>query len=157
VVEQCLRAAGLLRQEQPDFAQYDGRLIIITRNDYQLKLYNGDTGVIAAANDGRLMAFFPPAATDPAAPPRRFLPSRLPPHETAYAMTIHKSQGSELDRVAVLLPEQLSPILTRELVYTGLSRARSRIDLYCSEAVLRAAISRRIERASGLREALWGE
>jgi exodeoxyribonuclease V alpha subunit len=86
---------------------------------------------------------------------RQLPPARLPPHETVFAMTVHKSQGSEFDRVALLMPEQVSRILTRELVYTGITRAKSQVDLYGSEAVLCEAIERRIERPSGLRDALW--
>ncbi len=88
---------------------------------------------------------------------RTFSPGRLPPHETVFAMTVHKSQGSEFTRLALLLPEHVSPLLTRELVYTGVTRARERVDVYGSQQVLREAIGRRIERPSGLRDALWGE
>ncbi|MBN1546849.1 MAG: ATP-binding domain-containing protein, partial [Syntrophaceae bacterium] len=87
---------------------------------------------------------------------RKFHPLRLPEHETAYAMTVHKSQGSEYDRVLIVLPDRDSPILTRELIYTAVTRAKLMAELWTDEAVFRAAVSRRIERTSGLKDALWG-
>jgi len=148
MVAEVLRAAGLLRAAGDC---YDGRPIMITRNDYQLDLFNGDVGVIAPDPDGgSLRAFF----RTPAGGLRRLSMARLPPHETVFATTIHKSQGSEFDRVAVLIPQRASDVLTRELVYTGVTRARTQVTLCGSEAVLRLAIGRRVERASGLREAL---
>jgi exodeoxyribonuclease V alpha subunit len=130
---------------------YVGRPIMITRNDYQLHLFNGDVGTIVT-RDGKQLAFF----VAPDGEERLFSPARLPPHETVFAMTIHKSQGSEFDRVAVLLGERSSPLLTRELLYTAVTRARRQVTLYATEAVLAEAIARRTERGSGLRDALWG-
>ena len=85
---------------------------------------------------------------------RAFSPEQLPGHETAYAITVHKAQGAEFERALLLLPDRISPVLTRELIYTGLTRVRSRIDLWADAAVLRAAIGSRIERSSGLYDAL---
>ena len=126
-----------------------------TRNDYGLRLFNGDIGIALADPEsaGALRVFFP--APDGAM--RKFDPYRLPEHETVFAMTIHKSQGTEFDRVLLVLPESDARVLTRELLYTGVTRARKRVDLWAGEAALRAALSRRIERASGLRDALWAE
>ena len=76
-------------------------------------------------------------------------------HQEVYAMTIHKSQGSEFDEVLLVLPEKDNPLLTRELLYTGITRARRKLSILASESVIRSAVSRRIERASGLRDALW--
>jgi exodeoxyribonuclease V alpha subunit len=132
---------------------YDGRPLLITRNDYQLDLYNGDVGVVAPDSDGLLKAWFVGDDTRV----RSFLPARLPPHETVFCMTVHKSQGSEFDRVLLVLPERPSPIVTRELLYTGVTRARTAVHLVASRSVLKVAINQRVERASGLREALWGE
>jgi exodeoxyribonuclease V alpha subunit len=126
---------------------YEGRPILISQNDYQLDLWNGDVGVIAR-RDEQLYAFFAGTGASPGL--RSFLPARLPPHETVFAMTVHKSQGSEFDRVALLIPEKTSPFLTRELIYTAVSRARHRVEIYGTRAVLRAALGRRVERASGL-------
>ncbi|HVU03652.1 MAG TPA: exodeoxyribonuclease V subunit alpha [Polyangiaceae bacterium] len=132
---------------------YDGRPVMITANDYQLELWNGDLGVLARGpEDGAVAAHFP--GTD-AGPLRTLPPTRLPAHETVYAMTVHKSQGSQMEHVVLLLPEELSPLLTRELVYTAVSRAEARVDIFAPEAVLRETLSRTVERASGLREALW--
>jgi len=147
LAEQHLRRAGLLELNS---SYYDGRPIMITRNDHQLGLFNGDVGVIHHGDTGVALAWF--AGDDG---PRALPPSRLPPHETVFAMTVHKSQGSEFDRVAVVLPSRASPILTRELVYTGVSRARSRVDIHGAEHVLCHALGRRIERGSGLSDALW--
>jgi exodeoxyribonuclease V alpha subunit len=82
-------------------------------------------------------------------------PHRLPEHETVYAMTVHKSQGSEFDHVSLVLPDKGTPILTRELVYTAVTRARKSLTIYGSEQALRAAITNRIDRTSGLRDRLW--
>jgi exodeoxyribonuclease V alpha subunit len=82
-------------------------------------------------------------------------PSRLPPHETVFAMSVHKSQGSEFDEVAVLLPEQVSPVISRELLYTAVTRARRKVTIHASREVVTHAITHRIERASGLRDMLW--
>jgi exodeoxyribonuclease V alpha subunit len=130
-----------------------GRPILVTRNDDALRLYNGDVGLIApdAAMDGRLRAFFPGPDG-----PRAVAPPRLPPHETVFAMSIHKSQGSEFGSVAIMLPDVGSPLLTRELLYTAVTRARNQVTLFAQPEAIRAAIDRRAERASGLRQRLWG-
>jgi exodeoxyribonuclease V alpha subunit len=134
---------------------YPGRPVLITQNDYSLGLFNGDIGVALrdpAETFEALAVFF----ADGAGGLRRFLPYRLPDHDTVYAMTVHKSQGSEFEEVLLTLPAKDSPVLSRELVYTALTRARKRITLFGSRGVLATAIHRRIERTSGLRDALWG-
>jgi exodeoxyribonuclease V alpha subunit len=131
---------------------FHGRPVIVTRNDYGLGLFNGDTGVALMDEDGRLRVWF--EGTGGAL--RALHPARLPACESVYAMTVHKSQGSEFERVLLLLPQQHSPILTRELVYTGLTRARTEVTLVGSAKVLKAAVEGRIQRSSGLRAALWG-
>jgi exodeoxyribonuclease V alpha subunit len=149
---------GILAREgriAPGRPWYEGRPVMVTRNDYGLRLFNGDIGIALADPEaaGSLRVFFPA----PDGTMRKFDPYRLPGHETVFAMTIHKSQGTEFDRVLLLLPESDARVLTRELLYTGVTRARKRVDLWAGEAALRAALSRRIERASGLRDALWAE
>jgi exodeoxyribonuclease V alpha subunit len=131
---------------------YHGRPIMITRNDYTLKLFNGDIGILLhnRNNYGELQAFFPA----PAGQVRIFWPNRLPEHETVYAMTIHKSQGSEFDHVFILLPSQVSPVLTRELIYTGITRARQSVTIAGAERIFKAAIATQIRRTSGLQQAL---
>ena len=132
---------------------YPGRPVMVRRNDYRTGLFNGDVGVVWPERlQGRRQAriWF----RTPAGPLKAFSPSQLPDHQTAFAMTVHKSQGSEYRRVILILPEQDNPLLSRELLYTGLSRAREKIGLVASEHVLTRALNRRIERASGLRAAL---
>jgi exodeoxyribonuclease V alpha subunit len=134
-----------------DGRDYVGRPLLVTENDYELGLYNGDTGVIVRTGEHQALAMFERAGQLIA-----FSPLRLGTVETVYAMTIHKSQGSQFDTAAVLLPDAESPILTRELLYTAVTRARSRLILVGSEATVRAAVGRPVTRASGLRERLWG-
>ena len=150
-------AKRILADAQPDRAgctHYHGRPVLIGTNDYQLRLFNGDVGLILRDPQagGELRAFF----IDAAGALRRVLPARLPAHETTFAMTVHKSQGSEFDRVLLVLPDRDTPLATRELLYTGLTRARRAVEIWAGEPVLRTAIARRTERSSGLREALWG-
>jgi exodeoxyribonuclease V alpha subunit len=130
---------------------YVGRPLLVTENDYGLRLYNGDTGVIVAGERGRASAAFERGGEVVA-----FSPARLGAVETVYAMTIHKSQGSQFDAAAVLLPDPSSHILTRELLYTAVTRARRRLILAGTEETVRAAIARPVARASGLRRQLWG-
>lgn len=128
---------------------YPGRPVMITRNDAPLRLANGDVGVTLAAVDGRRMV----ALGSPGEP--RLLPAtRLEQVTTVHALTIHKSQGSEYDHAVVVLPDESSRILTRELLYTAVSRARERLTVLGSEDVVRAAIGRPIRRATGLAERL---
>lgn len=126
---------------------YVGRPVIVTANDYRLRLFNGDTGVIVASEPSGIAAAFEQGL---------FGPSRLSQVETAYAMTIHKAQGSEFERAAIVLPEPTSRILTRELLYTAVTRARTRLLLVGTEDAVRTAVDRPISRASGLTERLWG-
>jgi len=148
LAEDVLEASGLIK---PVGQHYHGQPVLITRNDSRLHLYNGDVGIIFKTGDG-LKAFF----TGPEGVPRTFSPGRLPEHVTVYAMTVHKSQGSEFGHVLMVLPDRDTPVLTRELVYTGITRARTRLDLWAEPTVLQTAVARRIERTSGLRDALWG-
>jgi exodeoxyribonuclease V alpha subunit len=148
LVEQSLSEAGLLAGVSQ---WYRGRPIMITRNDYNLKLFNGDIGLALPDVDGEMRVFFASADGEL----RKFSPARLPEHETVFAMTIHKSQGSEFGAVLLILPVEDAPILTRELIYTGLTRARDRVEIWSPESVLRAAFAKRVSRTSGLRDALW--
>ncbi|MEN8244341.1 MAG: exodeoxyribonuclease V subunit alpha [Thermodesulfobacteriota bacterium] len=131
---------------------YHGRPVLIRKNDYQLELFNGDMGVILQDGDNpeNLFAYFKRNDGEI----RRISPLRLPEHETAYAMTIHKSQGSEFDEVLMVLPENDTPVLTRELIYTGITRARRNLSILSPESAIRLAVARSIERTSGLRDRL---
>ncbi|MEO7724839.1 MAG: exodeoxyribonuclease V subunit alpha [Chthoniobacterales bacterium] len=149
VVEEILASASLVA---PQHTFYRGLPLTVTQNDYNLGLFNGDSGIILPdpEGDGELRAFF--LSADGRL--RRFLPSRLPQHETAFAMTVHKSQGSEFSEILLLLPESDSQLLTRELLYTALTRARDKVEVWATEPVLKAAIARRVTRVSGLQDAL---
>ncbi|MBO0747547.1 MAG: ATP-binding domain-containing protein, partial [Acidimicrobiaceae bacterium] len=130
---------------------YPGRPLLVTTNDYELRLFNGDVGVVGMNPDGEAAAAF-----ERGGEVTWISPSRLPPTETLYATTVHKAQGSQLDEVVVVLPEPTSMLLTRQLLYTAITRARRRVTLVGSESALREAVTRPISRASGLRERLWG-
>jgi len=136
---------------------YPGMPLLITQNDYQAQLFNGDIGVILPdprENDRhQLWAWFIGADNQP----RRLSPGRLPDYELAYAMTVHKAQGSQFERVVLILPDRDSPVLSRELIYTGVTRASKRVDVWFTKPVLCAAIARQAIRRSGLHDALRGD
>ena len=155
LAEMMLNQKGLLPPIQRGRQQwYRGRPVLITHNDYNLGLFNGDIGITLPdpnSSSDELYVYFPGSAGEF----KRFPTHRLCEHETVFAMTIHKSQGSEFDHVLLLLPKMDYPLLTRELIYTGLTRARKTVSVWAPESVLKAAIRRKIERTSGLRDALW--
>jgi exodeoxyribonuclease V alpha subunit len=130
---------------------YAGRPLLVTANDYSLRLYNGDTGVVVNGGAGRVVAAF-----ERHGGVVEVSPTRLASIDTVYAMTVHKAQGSQFDTVAVLLPDPDSPILTRELLYTAVTRARRQVIVAGTEQAIGTAVSRPIARSSGLRERLWG-
>jgi exodeoxyribonuclease V alpha subunit len=130
---------------------YTGRPLLVTQNDYALRLANGDTGVVVRTETGRVTATF-----ERRGELLELTPARLGAVETVYAMTIHKAQGSQFATAAVLLPEPTSQILTRELLYTAVTRARERLILVGTEETVRAAVARPVARASGLGWRLWG-
>ncbi len=145
VVHHLAESAGVAHLDE----WYAGRPVLITANDRGLGLSNGDLGVTVRAEDGRLRVVL---RLDGAL--RSFAPTRLTGVETVYAMTVHKSQGSEARAVTVVLPPEDSPLLTRELLYTAVTRARQRVTVLGTEASVRAAVTRKVQRASGLRERL---
>ncbi len=132
---------------------FAGRPVMVLRNDPALKLFNGDIGIALPGPDGALRVVFP-AGGDGSASWRAIPPARLPAHETAWAMTVHKSQGSEFDAVLVLLPAQRSRVLSRELLYTGITRARQRVQLAAGADVLAAAVQASSQRNAGLQARL---
>jgi exodeoxyribonuclease V alpha subunit len=148
-IEGWLADAGLIRYGG-DF--YEHRPIIITQNDYTLDLMNGDVGIVLRTQENLLRVCFPGGEGL-----RFLLPSRLPPHETVFATTVHKSQGSEFDAVSIVLPNVPSKLLVRELLYTAVTRAKKRVDIFGRAELVASAIARPIERASGLRQRLWPE
>ena len=148
---------------------YSHRPIMITRNDYSLNLFNGDIGVImpAPGNPGELVACFPgqgsraahaanaaDLGTDGVGNVRMIACRLLPEHETAFATTVHKAQGSEFHEVLLLLPVRESPVVTKELIYTGITRTIHGVKLWCREAPFKKAVIARVQRSSGLREQL---
>lgn len=148
VLEQQLRQRLAM---PPGHTWYAGRAVMITRNDYASGLYNGDIGIALPDAEGTMRVWFEAIADADGV--RSFLPNALPQHEGAFALTIHKSQGSEYDEVAVLLPPQSEQrILSRQLLYTGVSRARRRVELWAGDAALQAALAQDAPRASGLAE-----
>lgn len=145
LVEARLHRQGLIVRQSP---WYRGKPVMVTKNDYALMLFNGDCGIILEERrpPNRLQAYF----IADSGRLRSFLPSRLPPCETVYAMTVHKSQGSEFDEILIILPDRPSPLLTRELLYTAITRAREKVTIMATEEVLRFTVNRKMERTSGL-------
>lgn len=136
---------------------YPGRPVMVMRNDYVLRLFNGDIGICLPGEDGKLAVWFPGEG----AAFRALAPNRLPEHEDAWASTVHKAQGSEFDTLLCILPEKAGPVMVRELLYTAVTRARSRVTLVGGAEVFRAACLKQTERHAGLidrmRETLGSE
>ncbi len=150
-IEQALVKARLIHKESGAAGRwYSGRPIMIGRNDSSLGLFNGDIGIALRNAEGDLRIYF----QLPDGSIKSVQPSRLPEHDTAYAMTVHKSQGSEFEHTLLVLPDGYLPLLTRELVYTAITRARKRLTLFAVEKVLVSAIKMQTERRSGLVERL---
>lgn len=154
-VEQVLRKHGRI----PPAAAlrspwYPGRPVMVTRNDYYQGLFNGDVGIAMdfgkAAGQSVRVAFAGNQGDF-----KWLAPHQLPEHQTVFAMTVHKSQGSEFDHVMLMLPDRDAPVLTRELIYTAVTRARRSIQVWADPRLLARAVERRTHRASGLRDALW--
>ncbi|MGW8160897.1 MAG: exodeoxyribonuclease V subunit alpha [Desulfobulbales bacterium] len=148
LAESILHSNGLITGND---RLYRGRPIMIRTNHYGLQLFNGDTGIIWPDREGKLWAWFsrPDGSLFP------IIPSRLPDHETAYATTVHKAQGSEFDEVVFVLPFEDNRVLTRELIYTGITRARKKLTLCGDFSILAKSIERSVVRYSGLTDKLW--
>jgi len=124
---------------------YRGKPILVTQNNFELDLYNGDTGLIWPDSSGELKAVFP---TEKGL--RWVSTSRLPPHETVFAMTVHKTQGSEFKHVTLVMPDRGIPLLSRELLYTAITRARTELNVFCERETWSSTVSRSLQRTSGL-------
>ena len=148
LVEGALEAEGLVR---PNPQGYPGMPVMITRNDYGLRLFNGDIGILLPDGSGALSVCF---IVDPSGEPRRLALARLEAWEPVFAMTVHKSQGSEFDNALLILPERDAPILTRELLYTAVTRARRSFELLAAPDILQLTVERRLNRVTGLGDAL---
>ncbi len=127
---------------------YPGRAVMVRQNDYALGLFNGDIGLCLMSDHGLRVYFEGDDGFRP------FAPARLPSHDSAFAMTVHKSQGSEFDEVLLALPEQPSPLLTRSLFYTGITRAKRKVEIWALPSRLLEAVTTRAERAAGLAQRL---
>ncbi|MGZ8225229.1 MAG: exodeoxyribonuclease V subunit alpha [Methylococcaceae bacterium] len=127
---------------------YIGRPVMVTQNNAALHVYNGDIGICLNDKDqgGKLMVFF----QRPDGNVKKYLPARLPHCETVFAMTIHKSQGSEFDEVLIVLPEAMNPVLTKELLYTAITRAKKTVKLVADEAIFVQTIEQKVARITGL-------
>ncbi|WP_271679756.1 exodeoxyribonuclease V subunit alpha [Thermomonas mangrovi] len=128
-------------------AWYPGRLLLVTENTYRHGLFNGDVGICLPDAEGALLAWFAEPGGHGA---RAFHPAALPAHDSAFAMTVHKAQGSEFDTVWLQLPRQDARVLSRELLYTGITRARAALHVAGGAEVIAAALSRHASRVSGL-------
>ena len=143
------RAAGV--DDFPARPWFPGRPILLTETDRRAGLYNGDTGVVVRL-DGEMYVAFP--GVDPGSPPRLVRPRTLRGTVSAYATTIHRSQGSQYGAVTVIIPPGRSALLTRELLYTAITRATDRVTLVGTAEDLQAGVRRKVLRASGLRTTL---
>lgn len=147
-VEKILAESGAIKA-QGEF--YHGLPVMVVKNNYRMGLFNGDTGLILTDNDtSELRAFF----RDEKGAIRKIIPALLPETENVWAMTVHKSQGSEFDKVLLILPDSDALALSRELIYTGITRARKNVEIWAAEDILRRVISRRVSRQTGLSLAL---
>src|SRR5699024_11165905 len=125
---------------------FHGRLLLITENSYRHRRFNGDIGICMRDDSGTVMAWFP---GDNPQSPRPFPPAGLPAHDSAFAMTVHKAQWSEFDEVWLVLPERFNRVLSRELVYTGMTRARKTLHVAGADAIS-GALAHHAGRWSGL-------
>ena len=158
-IETEIAKQGFLHTQSQEFRSqyaqnkswYHGRPIMITQNSYSKSLFNGDTGIMLY-RDNELKVYFPNARGGHEGKEhyKSFSPVRLPSHETTWAMTIHKSQGSEFNQVTLILPNKIMPFLTRQLIYTGVTRAKEQVNLVASEDVLRAGITAETVKATQL-------
>lgn len=150
-VETYLQGKGLL---QPSKGFYHNQPVMITRNDYQLKLYNGDVGIVRKNSDGELLFYI----SDAIEGYREIAVHAIKDWRTVFAMTIHKSQGSEFQQVVMVVPaSEESKILTRELIYTGLTRATTQVLIYGDDQILQEAAQKVAERASGIKRRLTND
>jgi len=142
-----------LSQQKRAPSSLGGQPVMVTKNDYNLQLFNGDVGIILPDPDRKdtLRVFF----REESGTLRDIALALLPDHETVFAMTVHKSQGSEFARVLLILPDQDSPVLTRELLYTAITRAREKLEIWGRKEIFVSAVKRQIKRTSGLAKALW--
>lgn len=158
-IANLLHAKGLISNAD---GWYEGRPVLVTKNDYSLGLMNGDIGIALLLPNNEAAVGEPPhllrvvfARNDGEGGVRFVLPSRLTAVETVFAMTVHKSQGSEFTHTALILPDRINPVLTKELLYTGITRAKNKFTLVESQVgIFNASVQRKVERISGLNQAI---
>jgi exodeoxyribonuclease V alpha subunit len=156
--EWIFKRKDLIRKESIDDPRvYQGKPILITRNRQDLEISNGDMGVLWNTPSRRSSEEWSVCLPGLGDETRRIPLYRLPIYESAFAITVHKSQGSEFEEVLIVLPDEDIPLLTRELLYTAVTRGRQRVKILGNETVIRAMVSRQIQRNSGLRDLLWPE
>ncbi|MDR8391587.1 exodeoxyribonuclease V subunit alpha [Aliifodinibius sp. S!AR15-10] len=148
LIEKILRQNGLIPMTSE---WYVGKPVMVTRNDYSLGLRNGELGITLEDENGDLKVYFQKSEGSH----RSFYPSRLSEIETAYAITVHKSQGSEFNDIAIVLPQQVSAVSSREMLYTAVTRARNSCTIIGSQLVLAGTVERKTDRSSGLKDRLW--
>lgn len=146
-IERILSTRQLIPKHQEWYA---GRPVIINRNDYTLKLYNGDVGICMPDEKGELQVYFQQKDEI-----RAIAPARLSDYDSAYVLTVHKSQGDEFENVGLILPAKDSKVLSRELIYTAVTRARKSVEIIGPRNVLEWAIANKIKRSSGLADRFW--
>lgn len=151
-INEAIKKALIRRELLPhsEHPWYVGRPIMVTRNDPNLGIFNGDIGICLRSETGdgdvQLKVYF----IMPDGEVKSFLPSRIPEHQSVFAMTVHKSQGSEFEHTIMLLPSHYTPVITRELIYTGVTRAKGRFSLYATPDVFLQGVKTRTRRVSGL-------
>lgn len=150
-IASVLHDAGIIRTAGRG-AHFHKRPLLITENDYHLRLFNGDTGIVLEENGKKSVYFH--NYEEESGKVRAIIPERLGPHETCFAMTVHKSQGSEFEHVTLVMPDTPNPVMTSELIYTAITRARSSFELFCSESALRESLKKSVVRNSGIAEEL---
>ncbi|WP_035237707.1 exodeoxyribonuclease V subunit alpha [Desulfobacter vibrioformis] len=148
--EKILRSKGKDGIKWPVFKT----LLMVRRNDYQRSLFNGDTCVVLEENKGATAWFSPEQSDSGQSEIRHFRMSDLPECERGFAVTVHKSQGSEFDTVLILIPEQISPVVTRQLLYTGITRSRKKVIIFGSMPMIQQAVMTSVERRSNLQAVL---
>ena len=133
---------------------YEGCPVMVTQNDYSMQLFNGDIGLYLYDKKlAKYLVFF----LKPDGTIKKILPSKIPQHETVFAMTIHKSQGSEFENCLCILANKVTPVLTKELVYTAITRAKSNLKIYSSETIFKQTLQQKVERIGGLYDKLGGK
>ena len=149
LIEQWIKAENHIDLTQE---YYQGKPLIMMQNLHPFDIQNGDIGILWPDDQGQLRVWFQQSKTEC----RSLSLSQCPTHKTAYAITVHKSQGSEYEHVLMVLPETITPVSTRELLYTGITRAISSVEIWASEQILKASIQQKTERVSGLMQRLYG-